>query len=218
MKKQQRSHSRIVTLITLLALLVVQVLPLGVVSAAQIVDRSLTLQAGASDGGSKPGGIVNHFFTFTLPGGSNVGSIKFEYCTLAGGTCTTPTGLVTTAATLGSESGATGFSIVNTTNGSPYLTRTAAGVGVNTTVTYQLASVTNPTTTNQTFFVRIATYASVDTTGGTTDLGTVAASTATQIVLDGIMPESLVFCTGATIGTTVGIPDCSTATAGTIPV
>src|SRR5688572_30579333 len=94
--------------------------------AAQITTRSLTLQAGASDGGSKPGGVVNHLFTFTVPGGGDVGSIQFLYCTTASGTCTTPTGLVTTSATLGSENGATGFSIVNTTNGSPYLTRTAA--------------------------------------------------------------------------------------------
>jgi hypothetical protein len=30
------------------------------------------------------------------------------------------------------------------------------------------------------------------------------------------MPESLVFCTGGTVGTTSGIPDCSTATSGAI--
>ncbi len=30
------------------------------------------------------------------------------------------------------------------------------------------------------------------------------------------MPESLVFCTGEQVGLTVGVPDCATATAGTI--
>ena len=30
------------------------------------------------------------------------------------------------------------------------------------------------------------------------------------------MPESLVFCTGATISTTGGVPDCTTATAGSV--
>lgn len=185
-------------------------------SAAQITARSLALQAGATDGGSMPGGVVNHFFTFTLPTTGNVGSIKFQYCTTASGTCTLPTGTVTTSATLGAETGATGFSMVNTTNGSPYLTRAAASVTGPQIVTYRLDGITNPTTTNQTFFVRLATYASTDTTGGITDSGTVAASTATQIVLSGTMPESLIFCTGGTVTTTAGVPDCSTATSGVI--
>lgn len=176
----------------------------------------MTLVAGATDGGSKPGGVVNHKFDFTLPGGSNVGSIKFEYCTTASGTCTVPTGLTTTSATLGSESGVTGFSVVNTTNGAPYLTRAAAAVGSNVVVSYQLNTITNPSTTNETFFVRISTYASTDTTGGSTDTGTVTASTATQIVLSGTMPESLIFCTGGTVSAVLGVPSCATATSGVI--
>jgi hypothetical protein len=83
-------------------------------------------------------------------------------------------------------------------------------------VTYQLQSVTNPTTTNYTFFVRLSTYASTDTTGSSTDTGTVTASTAEPISLTGTMPESLVFCTGGTVGTTSGVPDCSTATSGAV--
>jgi hypothetical protein len=184
--------------------------------AAQITTRTLTLQAGATDGGSMPQGVVNHQFTFTTATTGNVGSIEFEYCTTASGTCTTPTNLVTTSATLGTQTGATGFTMVNTTNGSPYITRTSASIASSTALTYQLQSVTNPGPTVQTFFVRISTFASTDTTGGATDTGTVAASTNTQIVLTGTMPESLIFCTGATISTTSGIPDCTTATAGAI--
>lgn len=186
-------------------------------SAAQITSRSMTLQAGASDGGSKPGGVVNHLFNFTVPGGApTIGSIQFLYCTTASGTCTTPTGLATTSATLGNETGATGFTMVNTTNGAPYLTRTASAIGANTPVSYQLQTVTNPSAANQAFFVRITTFTSTDATTGATDNGTVAASTANEIVLTGTMPESLIFCTGATVTTTAGIPDCSTATSGAI--
>jgi hypothetical protein len=197
----------------------------GVVSAAQINTRSLTLQAGVSDGGSKPSGVVNHQFNFTVPsiGNASTGSIQFQYCTLAAGSCTTPAGLSTTSATMGSQSGATGFTLVNTTNGAPYITRTAAAITAGTALAYQLLSVTNPdgtscitTTPNCSFFVRISTFASIDTTGSPTDTGTVAASTATQILLTGTMPESLVFCTGGTVGTTSGVPDCATATSGAI--
>ena len=209
--------------ITLLAGLAIQVLLPSMSYANQITTRSLTLQAGATDGGSKPGGVVNHLFAFTLPsvGNPNVGSIKFQYCTTAANSpsspaCVMPTGLVTTSATMGTQTGATGFTLVNTTNGSPYITRTTASIPAGTAVTYQLLTVTNPTTTNYTFFVRITDYASTDTTGAVIDSGTVAASTAQPIILTGTMPESLVFCTGGSVGTTSGVPDCATATSGSV--
>lgn len=201
-------------------------------SAAQITNRSLTLQEGSGgDGGSMPGGVVNHFFEFTLPASSSVGSIQFQYCETAAdvgaSTCVTPTGLDTTSATLGSENGITGFTINNTTNGAPYLARASlfniGGSPVN--VSYQLSGVTNPEygatvpDTNKTFFVRIITYSSLNATGSPVDNGTVAASTAEPIILSGIMPESLVFCTGATVGLDIAtstVPDCSTATSGLI--
>ncbi len=199
----------------------------GKAYAATLTSRSLTLQAGATDGGSKPSGVVKHLFSFTVPTTGNVGSIKFLYCKTAAGTCTTPAGLSTTSATLSSQTGATGFTIVNTTNGAPYITRSASSISASTAVTYQLSSVTNPDNTNCfggttpqsnncAFYVRITTYASTDTTGGVTDDGTVAASTATQITLTGTMPESLIFCSGGTISTTSGVPDCSTATSGSV--
>src|SRR6266404_2414553 len=213
--------SRLLLIVLLLATLAFYALLSQGVFAAQITNRSLTLQAGATDGGSKPSGVVKHFFQFTLPTTGNVGSIKFLYCLTASGTCATPHGMSTTSATLTSQSGATGFTIVNTTNGSPYITRSAASITGPQAVSYQLSTVTNPdgtdcTTVNCTFYVRISTYASTDTTGSSTDTGTVAASTATQIVLTGTMPESLIFCTGGTISTTSGIPDCSTATSGAV--
>jgi hypothetical protein len=200
------------------------------VSAAQISTRSLTLEAGASDGGSKRSGVVNHAFAFTVPTAASVGSIEFKYCTLAAGTCTTPAGLVTTSATMGTQSGATGFTLVNTTNGAPYITRTAAGISAASALTYQLLTVTNPDATDCplnnpspgvsapscTFFVRISTFTATNATGSAIDTGTVNASVNEQIVLTGTMPESLVFCTGATVSTTVGVPDCATATAGAI--
>jgi hypothetical protein len=215
--QKQKQYLSLVAAVALLVGIALQVMPLGQASAAQITNRSLTLQAGASDGGSKPGGNVNHLFSFTIPSTSAIQSIQFQYCTLAAGTCTTPTGLVTTAATMGTQTGITGWTLTNTTAGAPFLTR-AAGVSpsANTAVTYQLLGVTNPTTTNQTFFVRIGTFASSNATGSPIDTGTVTASTATQIVLNGIMPESLVFCTGQNIGTTAGVPDCTTATAGAV--
>jgi hypothetical protein len=185
-------------------------------NAAQITTRSLKLVAGPTDGATLAGGIVKHEFAFTLPTGGNVGSIKFTYCTIATGSCTMPPGLVTTSAALDSEAGITGWTVNNTTNGAPYITRAAAPITAGDSATIRLATITNPSADNTSFFVRIASYASTDTTGSPIDTGSVTASTATLIELTGIMPESLIFCTGETITKTAGIPDCSTAGDGDI--
>jgi hypothetical protein len=193
------------------------------VSAAQITNRKLTLQAGATDGGAKPGGTVNHLYEFTLPT-SGIRSIKFEYCTTAANSlalpnCVAPTGVSVAGASLGSELGHTGFTFTNMTGTTDpndfYLTRASTTTGGSTAVTYRIDNVVNPSTEG-TFFVRINTYATADATGGETDSGTVAASTSEDIVLSGTMPESLIFCAGAFIDKVGGVPDCSTATPGTI--
>ncbi len=225
-----KTQKRLVPLLgaaVLMAGLILQVIPPQQVSAAQITARSLTLQAGTvdsnadgiPDGGSMPGGNVRHLFNFNLPGGS-VGSIKFEYCTTAapvpnGLDCNAPAGLDTSTATLGAETGATGFSVSSATTNEVNLGRASASAASGA-ATYRLDGVINPTTTNMTFFVRISTHTSVDGTGAAIDTGSVAASTASPIVIDGTMPESLVFCTGRTISLTSSVPDCTTATSGNI--
>ncbi|HVU59384.1 MAG TPA: hypothetical protein VHC98_00910 [Candidatus Saccharimonadales bacterium] len=215
--------------------LISMVLPANEALAADLTSRSLTLQAGATDGGSQPGGVVNHLFSFTIPTAGAISSIKFQYCTTAdidiGGACTTPHGLVTTSATLGTQTGVSFTSLVNTTNGAPYLTAVSpitivtSGGSANNVVSFQVRSVTNQDVNaancggaaNCTFYVRISTYSSTDATGTPVDSGTVAASTSTQIVLSGTMPESLIFCAGHTISVNGGgVPDCSTATSGSI--
>lgn len=187
--------------------------------AAQITGRKITLQknSGVSTGGSAPNALANHKFDFTLPSNTAVGSVKFQYCTTASGTCTMPTGLVTnTGVTLTGASGnLSGFTLNTTTNGAPYLTN-AGTPNVTGATAATLVGVTNPTAANTTFFVRISTHASTNGTGGTIDSGVVAASTAQTITVTGIMPEYLSFCTGGTITVNSGIPDCSSATSGAI--
>lgn len=211
--------------------------------AAQITDRSLELQSttATSDGGSMRGGLVRHKFKFTIPTGTNIGSIKFEYCTTAADvgalTCQSPEGLNVGSATLAFEGDSAIQSMVmHTINAnSYYLGRAAAFVPAGATVAnFTIGNVTNPTieslkdvaapdpytnAPSQSFYVRISTYPTLDASGTPTHRGTVTASVNEQIVLDGTMPESLVFCTGRTVGTTTPtseIPDCSTATRGTV--
>jgi hypothetical protein len=204
-----------VLILTLALSGLVTVLKPAQVSAIQITSRSLTLKnnATAPNGGSQAGAASNHLFSFTLPAGADttVGSVRFTYCSSATGfgSCT-PTGLVTTSATLGSQTGLSGFTLNNTTNAAPYITHgTPQTISTPLAITVQLDNVTNPSTANQTFWVQIEAYStsSPGAIGSGTDQGIVAASTANQISVSGTMPESLVFCTGVTVNAT-----CSSVT------
>lgn len=172
----------------------VSILPLAAL-ATQVTSRSLTL------GSSGPGAVTTHTYDFTIASTANVGSIEFKYCTTPYGACTAPAGLLTTAATLTNQTGATGFNIVNTINGTPYLSRGSASIPATTQVSYKLSGVTNPSGVNAQYWVRINTYASTDTTGSFIDDGVVAFDTTNAITVSGIMPEALIFCVG-TSGTT----------------
>lgn len=238
MKKQfTTTIFRTFSIVAIVAVFVAQtVLPLSVANAEQIDTRSLELRDGdnnalGQNGGSRPSGVVDHFFTFTL-GNANqsIGSIQFQYCTTAadvgGATCVPPAGLdVSQAATvLSTTTGVTGLTINKAATNVFYLSRTPNPVvapGANAIVTVLVKNIINPSTVG-TFFVRISTFASFDATGSPIDSGTVAASTADPIELSGVMPESLVFCTGRTVNTNTNtnvagsVPDCSTATDGVI--
>lgn len=216
-KKHDFLKKRLLQVISVLTVAFLACLyPAAIANAAQLTGRSLTL------GSSAVSTSTTHKFDFVIPSTDSIGSIKFLYCTAASGTCTTPTGLTTTSATLDAQSGETGFTVVNTTNGSPYITRTASAG--NNTVSFTLGSITNPSTTNQTFYVRVSTYASTDTTGSPVDSGTVAASTANQITVSASVDETLVFCTGTSgitssscagaTGTSVNLGTLTTSTTG----
>jgi hypothetical protein len=196
------------------------------VFAAQLTNRSLTLQAGTVGGSApsdgNPAHTVKHKFDFKIATTNSVGSIIFDYCTTANPSnpCTAPTDLDVSGATLDAQSGtgATGFAIDGTTDANTVvIDRTVSSISINTVVSYTLGSVINPSTANQTFYVRITTTDNQNGGGATVDQGTVAASTATAIQLTGYMPESLVFCTGGAVSLNGGgNPDCSTSTSGSL--
>lgn len=189
--------------------------------AAQITTRSLTLVGVGGVGGSLPGGNVNHRFTFTIPTlGTALGSVKFEYCTIATlDACVTPTGMDASIITGLTDTGSdvTGWTVQAGSTANTVIVRRAAATNpAGGDLIIQLNNIKNTTDVNETFFVRMTTHSSLDGTGATVDNGSVAASTANPIQLSGIMPESLIFCTGADITVTANVPDCSTATSGVI--
>ena len=173
-------------------------------SAAQVTSRSITL------GSSGASAVTTHTIAFTIPTGASIGSIEFMYCTTATGSCTKPAGLSTTGAVLSAQSGVTGFTMVPTTDGMPYISRAAVSVSAGQAASYTLSNITNPSVTNTQYWVRVETFLSTDATGSPVDSGVVAFDTTNQIVVSGTMPESLVFCVG-TSGS-----DCSNITGAAV--
>ncbi|MBP9667266.1 hypothetical protein KBD87_00460 [Candidatus Saccharibacteria bacterium] len=215
-----RRVSKLLFLLIFFAVWVVAGPQVSFTHAGQLDERSLKLQGTGGNGGADPNVTANNLFTFTLASAHNssggLGSIKFTYCTTATGACTAPTGVSVSGATVGDNSSGDvqGFTMQSSPSGNSfYITRTLANATAGDIVIVRIDGIHNPTAANETFFVRVVTYdGSTNASSGAKDTGTVAASTADPIVITGTMPESLIFCTGETISTSSGVPDCSTAT------
>jgi hypothetical protein len=208
-------------IILLVLALVLQTSLSSKVSAAQITSRKLTLSS------STPSASATWTFTFSTPGTTALNGIAIQICTTASSGCTAPgtggnwdrsSAAFASLTYNGAAQG--GWAIDNSTSpcdGGTYLcikNNSSANATANP-IEVTFSTVANPDTTNTSFYGRITTYTGDDFTGAL-DSGVVAASTSTAIVLTGYMPESLVFCTGGTVSTTAGLPDCTTATAGGI--
>lgn len=155
-------------------------------------------------GSSGQGVTTTYAVSATTATTALIGSIKFEFCTTATGTCTMPAGVVTTGATLTAQN-PNGFAIQNGVNGSPYINKgAAANINSGVAMTYTLGNITNPNTANLSYFVRITTYTGTDGATTPVDNGTVAMSTAQPVQLTGVTPEILVFCVGTSIGANCG--------------
>jgi hypothetical protein len=174
-------------------------------NAAGLAPRSVQV------GSSGQGVVTSYTVNATTATAASLGSVKFEFCDTATGACVTPAGVITTGATLTAQSPA-GFTMINTTNGAPYIQNLTPGlVGAGTAMSYTLGNVTNPSTANLTYYVRITTYTGTDGSTGAVDTGTVALSTAQPVQLTGVTPEILTFCVGTSIGA-----NCTTVSGSTI--
>src|SRR5574337_434730 len=124
------------------------------VLAAQLTSRKLTL-------GSSAGNTATTWtFTFSAPAAATLKGISFQVCTVAAGTCTTPTGWANTGATFTSltynGTSQSGWTIDNTTAGGAQflgIKNNSASANSANPIVVTFSSVTNPNTTNASFYV-----------------------------------------------------------------
>jgi hypothetical protein len=154
MRFQKLTYRGVLILGILVSLLVIGARPLLFhTSAAKLPNRSLTLLD------PKQGATTTYRFKFDVTTSTNIGSIRFQFCSdtpLIEYPCTAPVGLDGAATTIVSQNGETGFSVgSNTTTNEIFLTR-APSITAPGTSTYELAGIKNPTAQG-TYFVRVQT-------------------------------------------------------------
>jgi len=182
----------------------------NVASAAQITGRKVTI------GSSVASASTTYSFTFTVPQATVIKSASFSACTTASGSCTPAPGFSNpNTSTLTAQpinlGDAAGWAVDTTTVGVLKLKKTANVAAPTGSQTVGFSSVTNPSATNSTFYMRIATFSDDAYTTGI-DTGVVAASTAGQITVTAAVDETLTF----TLATaTVALGTLSTGVTGT---
>ncbi len=185
----------------LLAALVVSIAPSlyfpQVALAARLENRSIDL------GSSQANAVTNHTFSFTVPTAGNIGSIAFEYCSntpIFELSCTAPTGLDASLASIDSQSGITGFSVHGLTDTNRLvITRTPAANPAGQAAVYDFGNIVNPTDANVPTYIRITTYPSDDGTGPETDRGAVVFVITPDFTVEAFVPPFLTFCAAITV-------------------
>lgn len=182
-------------------------LPLGV-TAAQINDRSLTLSDSAA------GAVSNYTFNLSVPSSTAIKSFRVRVCETPDGACNVPTGFNSGGATLLSQpvgfGMASGWVVDIADNELLRMHNAGNNVGPSSSQSVTFGGVVNPSASNQTFFVRMSTYANANYSG-LIDEGVAASATTDGINIAGTVPPILAFCVA------ISIPgDCTTATGANI--
>jgi hypothetical protein len=211
-----------VILVLILASIIPALRKDSVAAYGLVSSRKITLSSSANAATD-----VTYQVSFVTATTSNIGGLVVDFCSnnpIIGDSCTAPTSFDVNEAGLAiaNQVGVTDWSLnAATDTNTVVLTRTAANVNSSTTITFDLGAaggsdgITNPATTNTTFYARILTYSTnAGATGYTptvpgsepplVDAGGVALSTVAQITITSKVQEQLTFCmyTSAVIYTT----------------
>lgn len=163
---------------------------------ANLPQRSLEIGSGLTSA------TTTYQVTFSLPGSEVLGSIELQICSndpFITDPCTTPSGLDMSGATLSSQTGETGFTILasGTDTNTVVLTRFPA-VTTSINLTYTFTGVVNPDTEG-TYFGRLQTFSSADASGANNEGNGLAIAISEPVQISTYVPPYLLFCLGVTI-------------------
>lgn len=198
MSGMKNTSYKLISLSTALVFILISMISplINKAGAADLISRNITI------GDSFPSVVTTHSFAFTTATGSNVGSVQFEYCTnspFVGTPCTAPAGLNVTSAGIVTQTGISGFSVSGiSTNNNLVLTR-APAFSAPVSANYVFSNVVNPSTSNQTIYVRISTYDNINMTGSRIDNGSVVFVVDDRFNIDLYVPPYMTFCVAVNV-------------------
>lgn len=242
-EKLKRPSALAVAALLLLASLVPVLVQRKASAYGLLTAREIRMSSSVT-GASTAGQDVTYLVRATTPLTATIGSIAIEFCSnspIIGDSCTAPAGMDINEAGLAiaNQTGITTWTATadaSSTANIVVLTRTAASFTAGT-FTFEMGAggasdgITNPTTTNTTFYARILTFLDEDDdangcsgvddsavcypttaiSGNSTDAGGIAMSTAAQITVTAKVQERLTFCVYTSA---VNFTDCA-AVSGT---
>lgn len=179
----------------LLALLMVLFVFISPVAAAtRFTERGLYMES------ARPGVTTNYTVSFRYMTPASVGSVDMLFCLdpIPDTPCVTPSGLDVSQATLSSQSGESGFSILpgSQTTNHFILTRAPSMITSGNMSSYTFSGIVNPTDTSQAFSIRLKSHASTDASDPQIDFGSVRGQVTNDIMIETQVPPMLIFCMG----------------------
>lgn len=159
------------------------------VSAMRFQERSLYMNS------SEPGATTSYKVSFRYMSPQVVGSVDLLFCNdpIPYHPCVTPTGLDVSNATLASQTGETGYSILSKSTNHIVLTRLPS-TPTSTSSSYTFDNIVNPTDTSQAFSIRLRSHSTANATGPQIDFGSVRGEVTNGVVIETQVPPMLIFC------------------------
>ncbi len=174
------------------ALFLALVIFMAPVSAAmRFQERSLYMN------NASPNTVSDYTVSFRYMSPLSVGSVKMLFCIdpIPYHACVTPPGLDVANAVLESQAGESGYSILNKSTNHITLSRPATMIlSGGPPSAYMFSGIRNPGDPNQSFSIRLQSFASTDATGPQIDFGSVKGQVTTDIAIETQVPPMLIFC------------------------
>lgn len=181
-------HHFTLELLFVIGLLVFVVVP-SVYASKRLQERSLYMNS------TDAGATTYYRLGFRYMSPDPVGSVELLFCIdpIPYHPCDIPPGLDVSAATLGLQTGETGFNITEQSSNRLLLSRPALGP-IDPSSSYVFNNIINPTNSSEAFSIRIKTFSSLNGTGPQVDFGSVRGQITNGITIQTQVPPMLIFC------------------------
>lgn len=158
-------------------------------AAMRFQERSLLVHT------NEPSAVSRYTVSFRYMSPASVGSVDMLFCDdpIPYHPCVTPPGLNVSNATLASQSGETGFSILSKTNNRIVLSRMPSLIA-SAASSYTFSGIINPKNSGQTLSIRLKSHGTTNATGPQIDFGSVRSQINTGVTIQTQVPPMLIFC------------------------